>query len=304
MTWFWIALIGPFLYAVTNYIDKILLEKYFKDGGVGTILIFSGLASAVVLPFVLLIDPTVLDMDLRSILTLAIVGCLNALLLFLYLKALEDDEVSIAVIFYQLVPVFAFVLGYIILGETLTTLQVISMLVIILGTSIVAFEIDTDNRFRVRKRTILYMLGASLCWALAAVIFKAVALEEDVLRSLFWENLMLTLIGAGLLVFVRPYRTHFKAALKMNSRNILSLNFLNECVYISANVVMAFAYLLAPVSLVLLANSYQALFALGIGVFLTLFFPLVAAEKVQLRHIWQKCFAIGVTALGTYLLFL
>ena len=43
MQWFFIALIGPLMYALTNHIDKILLEKYFKNGGIGTILLFNSL---------------------------------------------------------------------------------------------------------------------------------------------------------------------------------------------------------------------------------------------------------------------
>jgi drug/metabolite transporter (DMT)-like permease len=302
MSWFLLAVIGPFLYAVTNYIDKLVLEKYFKQGGVGTILIFSALFSALVLPFLFAIDPTVFSVGPLYIAVLAAVGILNALVLFFYLKALDDEEVSVAIVFYQLVPVFAYGLGYLILGETLTALQIVAMLVIILGTSIISFEIDAENRFKLRHRTALYMLAASFCWALGAVLFKAVALEEQVVRSLFWENLMLAVIGVGLFVFARSYRGHFLTAFRENSRAILSLNALNETVYIAANVVMAFAYLLAPVSLVLLANSYQALFALAIGAFLTFFFPRLAAEKVHLRHVAQKALAIAVTALGTYLL--
>ena len=304
MTWFFIALIGPFLYAVTNFIDKALLEKYFKEGGVGTLLIFSALLSAIALPFLFLLDPTVLQISLLNILVLATVGALNVLLLFFYLKALEYEEASVTVIFYQLVPVFAYGLGFLILRETLTSLQVVAMAIIILGTSIVSIEIDIDNRFRLRKRTIYYMLAASFCWALGSVIFKAVALEEEVIRSLFWEHLMLTVIGIGLFALVRSYRKHFLIAIRENSRAILSLNVLNESVYILGNVTFAFAYLLAPIALVLLAESYQPLFALAIGIFLTLFFPHVVKEKIHLRHLWQKGLAIAVTGVGTYLLFI
>ncbi len=303
MNWFLFALAGPFLYAVTNYIDKLVLERYFKQGGVGAILIFSSLFSALALPLLYAFDQTVFQVSAVHMLALAVVGVLNALVLFFYLKALQDEEVSVAIVFYQLVPVFAYGLGYLILGETLTIMQLTAMVVVIVGTSIVSFEIDSDNRFSLRSRTVGYMVLASLCWALGAVVFKAVALEEQVVRSLFWENLMLAIIGVGLLMFVRPYRKHFCIAFRENSRAILSLNALNETIYVAANIVMAFAYLLAPVSLVLLANSYQAVFALLIGVVLTIFFPRLAVEKVKIRHIMQKVLAIVVTAVGTYLLF-
>lgn len=304
MTWFFLALIGPFLYAVTNYIDKILLDKYFKEGGVGTLLIFSAALSALALPILFLIDPTVFQVGAMNIAVLAFVGILNVMVLFLYLKALEDEEVSITVIFYQLVPVFAYGLGFLLLNEALTPLEVIAMAIIILGTSIVSFEVDTDNKFRMRTRTMFYMLGASFCWALGSVVFKAVALEERVVRSLFWEHAMLTFIGIGLLVFVRSYRTHFTAALTQNSKGILSLNVLNESIYMLGNAAFAFAYLLAPIALVLLAESYQPLFAILIGVGLTVFFPKLLSEKIHLKHVWQKVFAIAITGVGTYLLFI
>lgn len=301
--WFFLALIGPFLYAVTNYIDKVLLERYFKQGGVGTLLIFSSLLTALALPFLYLADPSSLRIEPLHAVVLAIVGALHVLVLFFYLKALESEEVSITVVFYQLVPVLAYVLGFFILGESLTMMQLSAMALIIFGTSIVSFEVDEESGFRLRSKTILYMLAAAFCWALGSVVFKAVALEEEVVRSLFWEHLMQTLIGIGLLVFVRRYRDHFLSAIRDNSGGILLLNVLNESLYMAGNIIFGFAYLLAPIALVLLAESYQPLFALGIGIFLTLAFPKVLKEKIRVHHLWQKLFAIAVTGIGTYLLF-
>jgi len=196
------------------------------------------------------------------------------------------------------------VLGYLILGEVLTTMQLIAMAVIILGTSIVSFEIDADNKFRMRGKTIFFMVFAALCWALESVIFKAVALEENVVRSLFWEHLMLALAGVVIFLTIRSYRKHFMEAIKSNSGRILGLNFANESLYMLGNMAFAFAYLLAPVALVLLTESYQPLFVLAIGVFLTLFFPHLTNEKIHLKHLGQKLLAIAVTGIGTYLLFM
>lgn len=303
MSWFFIALIGPFLYALTNYIDKILLEKYFKKSGIGTILIFSSLVSVVALPFFLFMDGTVLDVSLRNILILAIKGMMGVGVLWCYLIALRDEETSVVIVFYQLVPVLASILGYFILGEVLTYMQIIAMAIIILGTTIIAFEIDSDNHFKLRKKsTIIPMLGASFLWASGGTIFKFVALEENLWRSLFWETSMLALSGVGIFIFIRSYRENFISALKSNSKNILSLNTLNESIYISGNVAVAYAYLLAPVGLVLLMESFQPIFVLIIGVILTVFFPKIIVEKIETKHIWQKVIAIVITGVGTYLL--
>ncbi len=304
MSWFFIALIGPFLYALTNHIDKILLEKYFKEGGVGTLILFSSLLSALALPFLFLADPTVLSTSSVSIIVLAVVGILNVLVLWCYLLALKYDEASVAVVFYQLVPVFGYVLGYFILGENLTRIQLIAMAIIIFGTTIISFEMDSENKFKLRRKTVPLMLAAAFFWALESVLFKAVALDENLWRSLFWEHLMLVMVGIGIFVFVRSYRTHFLSAIRNNSKAILSINVANETLYILGNLTFSFAYLLAPVALVLLAESFQPIFVLTIGVFLTTFFPGISVEKIQAKHLWQKIIAICITGIGTYLLFL
>lgn len=302
MTWFLIALIGPFLYAFTNHIDKILLQKYFKDGGVGTLIIFSSLATALALPFLYMMEPDVFSIGLSNMLIMFVVGLLYTGVLWFYLMALEDDEASVAIVFYQLVPVMAYIMGYFLLGETLTEMELISMAIIIFGASIISFEMDNENGFVLRKKTIIYMSLAALCWAAASVIFKFVALEENVWRTLFWEHLALTAIGILLFLCVRSYRDHFIIAFKENSKGILGLNITNEALYMVGNIALSYAYLLAPVALVLLADSFQPIFVLVIGVFLTIFFPHITAEKIEAKHLWQKLFAIVITGIGTYLL--
>ena len=303
MIWFFIALIGPFLYALTNHIDKILLEKYFKESGVGTLILFSSLASVFVLPFLFLADRTILNVSGINILFLAVVGILSVLILWCYLLALKNDEASIVIVFYQLVPVFGSILGYFVLGELLTQLQLIAMALIILGTTVISFEIDSENKLKLRRKTILPMLAAAFFWALESVIFKAVALEENIWRSLFWAHFMLLLVGIFIFIFIRSYRINFLLAIKNNSKEILSLNFLNEFLYILGNIAVAFAYLLAPIGLVLLTESFQPIFVLTVGIFLTVFFPKISVEKIHAKHLWPKIIAICITGIGTYLLF-
>lgn len=304
MTWFLMALIAPLLYAFTNFIDKLLLEKYFKTTGVGTLILFSSLLSALAIPVILFIDPTVLSVSLFNIFILCLVGLLDIAILWFYLLALQGDEPSIIIVFYQLVPVFALGFGYFFLGEVLTQIQLIAMTIIILGTTFVSFEVDDKNNLKLRKRTIGFMTLAAIAWALESVLFKVVAIEESVWRSLFWEHLMLVVIGLILFTFVATYREGFIDAVKTNSARIFSLNVLNEGLYMTGNIVVAFAVLLAPVALILLGNSFQNIFVLLIGVVLTIFFPKLYKEKIERKHIIQKLIAITITGIGTYLLLL
>jgi len=302
MTWFLIAIIAPFLYALTNFIDKILLEKYFKRGGTGTLILFSSLLAFFTLPFFIWMDPAVLSVSSKNIFILSVSGIFSILILWCYLKALQNEEASVVIVFYQLVPVFGYALGYLVLGETLTVIQIVSMLIIILGTTIVSLEIDSENRFKLRKKTILPMLAACFFWASQSVLFKVAALEENIWGSLFWEHLMLVVVGILIFIFVRSYRTNFILAIKNNSKPVLLLNAVNEGIYTLGNLVLAFSLMLAPVALVLLINSFQTIFVLIIGIILTIFFPKITVEKIHAKHIWQKVIAIVITGIGTYLL--
>ncbi len=302
MSWFLIALLAPFLYSITNHIDKVLLEKHFKEGGVGTLILFSSLLTAVALPVLYFIDPAVIDVGLINGLILLFVGFLNILVLWLYLIALKDEEASIIVVFYQLVPVIALILGYFILGETLTVSELFAMAVIIFGTTLVSFEIDDDNNFKLRKQTIYLMTAASFFWAAESVIFKMVALEENLWRSLFWEHVAMTVIGIIIFIAAAKYREHFMRAIKHNSQAVLSLNFANEGIYMIGNWISSYAYFLAPIALILLTESFQPIFVFMIGIFMTVFFPKITSEKIILRDIIQKLVAILITGIGTYLL--
>lgn len=300
MNWFALAILSPILFAITNHIDKALLSRYFEEGGVGSLLIFSAIASALALPILYYFDNDVFAAEPIHQLALTFAALLNIALLWLYLTALEDADASIVIVFYQLVPVFGAMLGFALLGEHLSEGQMGAMAVVILGASIASFNIRKSARMTFRKRTVLCMIGASFCWALSATIFKAVALEANVIRALFWEHVILALAGVAIYQLFPTYRKSFLKAFQGSSGAIISLNLLNETLYILGNVAAAFAYLMVPVSLVLLTEAFQPLFVFVIGLTLVLIAPRWTSERFVPAELFQKAVAILVTATGTY----
>ena len=302
MHWFAIAIIAPFLYAVTNHIDKVLLEKYFKTRGVHALLLISTLLSGLAIPVFFVQSPEALHLPISTVVIMCLVGCMNFIVLWLYLLALRDDEASVVIVFYQLVPVFGVILGYFLLGEVLSNLELIAMATVIFGTSIISFEIDSDNNFKVKIKTVFLMVSASFFWALGSVVLKMVSLQEGVSASLFWEHITLLSIGFVLIIVSKKFRQSFISIFKMNTKPVLLLNFGNEVLYMIGNWVFAFSYLLAPIALILIMNSFQPIFVFLIGIILTFIAPTLGTEKVSLFNISQKLIAIGITGVGTYLL--
>ena len=302
MTWFLMALAGPLAYAITCHLDRFLLEKYFDAGGVGALVVMSLLMSLLAAPIIYLFDPSVLEIGPVNIVIMAFVGVLNLGVIGFYLLALQDDEASVVSLYYQLVPVFALVLGYVVLGEVLTTVQLVAMAIILVGTGIVSIEIEARQISRFRIQTMVYMCLAATCWAGQLTLFKLVALEANVWRTLFWEHV--ALFGLGLLIyaFLPRMRSQLQAAWRENSSKMMRLNIASEGLAIAASAVVSFALLMAPIAMVMLAESFQAILVFVVGLVLTVLFPKLSSENIRISSLAQKFIALGVSGAGTVLL--
>lgn len=302
--WFFIALIAPILWSVVNHIDKYMLSRYLKERGVGALLIFSALASFIILPFVLfLYYEQIFSVNNRDLVTLFLVGFLSVGAFYFYLKGMEEEEASVVIPLFQLVPVFGYFLGYLILGEMLSMAQIFSSLLIIFGIVILAVEIDIDNNVTLKGKVLLFVALSSLLFALHDTLFKKVAITESYITSVFWQYLSLTVSGLLILAFVKRYREDFLVMLENSGRRLLSLNVLSEIIYIIGNLINNFAVLLAPVALVLVVSSYQPVFVFIIGIALTVFFPNISMEKISTKHLAHKIISILIIIIGSYFLY-
>lgn len=299
MNWFFIALLGPIIYALANHTDKYLLSKYVKGGEVGALIIFSSVFSIFVLPILIYFHPEVLHTSFMHGSILLGNGILVMFAVLLYFYALYEDDASVVVSFYQTIPVFAAILGYFFLGETVTLQQGIASLIIILGAFILSFEMGI-GKVRFKTKVVCMMLCASLLYAINAVVFKHVAMNEGFWSGTFWGLVGKVCIGFGFLLFIPTYRNQFLTMFRQNTLAVLGLNSLSEILFILGEAVTAYATLLAPVFLVLLVNGFQPLFVFVIGIFLTLFFPKLGKESLSKKIIIQKIIGITLLMVGTY----
>lgn len=297
MSWFAIALVGPILYAVANHTDKYLLTRYVRHGEVGAMVIFSAIFSLIALPVVIAIQPAVFDVSLVRGVLLALNGTLIVLALLCYFYALHEDEASYVVPLYQMIPIFGFVLGYVLLGETITRGQALASLVIIVGALILS--LDLAEEIRIKRRVVLWMLGASFCATLNGVLFKWLALDTGFWPATFWSLVGKILMGPLCFALVPSYRKQFLHMFKANSVPVLSLNALSETLFMVGEAAMQFASLLAPVALVLLVNSLQPFFVLILGILLSVFLPAIGSESMTRKQLTQKVLGTATIIAGT-----
>ena len=299
MSWLVFAFSGPLLWSVSTHIDKYLVEKYFKDAPAAAFLIFTALIGLFTLPFIWYFVPGVLALELASAAPMASSGVLYMGGLLFYLRALQGEEASTVAPFFQAAPFFGFVLGYLVLGETLSLTQMAGGILIVAGATLVSLR-RGGAQTRLKRRLVASMLAAALCLASSALVFKVFALDDAFWPTTFWMFVGEAFFGAGLLA-VPSYRAQFLALLRANPGAVVSINAANELVNLGGGLGNRYALLLAPLSLVQAVGSTTTLFVFAFGVLLSIYSPSIGREDLSAPELLRKGAAAVLVAIGACL---
>jgi drug/metabolite transporter (DMT)-like permease len=302
MNWFLIALINPLAHSIANHFDKYLLSKHIKGGTVGALIVFSSLFAFVALPVIFIIRPDILtSVSWLEALILIVNGSFVSIAVALYLYALNIDEASYVAPFFQFYPLFGFVLGFIFLGEGLTANQFLAALFIVLGSLLLSIEF-TKAKPKFKGKLIALMIGSSFFYAMNAVIFKSIAVDQGFINSLFWDMLGKFLFGVVLFLSFSKYRRQFLNLIESNGTKIVILNIFSELIGLVGELAIILAVLYAPIALVQSVTGVQPLFVLLLGVIITIHFPKFGKEEMSHRHLAQKITGIAIVTAGVIFL--
>lgn len=294
------AFISPLIWAISNFIDKFLISRYFKSN-VGALVLYSSLIGLPVAFLIAIFKPEVLSINL----TTAIFIILNSFLLIIYLlpyfKALSKADASAVSPIFQMIPVISYFLAYFVLGESLSGTQMIGSLLIISGAIGISLRFEKKN-FHFKKDVFFLQLLASLLCALNLLFFKFFVIKLDFWTVSFWQYTGYVIMGLLIIAFVKSYRNGFFQSFKENKIPIVGLNVVNEVINIIAMIIFTSAILLAPLVLVEVVAGVQSLFVFLIGIGLSIFFPNLIKEDLDKRTILPKILFIILMFVGLIIL--
>ena len=303
MNWLPIALAAPFCWAIVNHIDKYLLEKHFKDHGVGALILYSCLFGVYILPLAALLGQNPFLIPPSAAMLLIGIGVLTGLSIAAYLNALRDEEASMVSPIFQTIPVFGLIFGFFFLQEIPTQNQTIAGLIILLGSLVVSLEIHEETCLRIKWKPLLLMLVSAALYGFHEVLFKMGALETSFWVSIFWSTIGLFLFGSLIYIIMPESRRGFLKTFQSSRGTIIGISILSEALTTAGNFAILYATLLAPIAVVQLVAGYQPIMVFLIGMMLTALYPHIATEKFRLKHIIHKVAAISLVLIGTVLLY-
>jgi drug/metabolite transporter (DMT)-like permease len=267
---------------------------------VAVLMVFTAIIGALALPFIWLFQPGVVSLDPQSMAVIAVSGILYMGAIYFYLEALQVEEASTVAPFFQAAGIYGLILGYFVLGEKLSILQIIGVLLIIAGSVLLSLRIG-QGAGRFKTRLVILMLTCALAIALSTLIFKFFAVRDEFWTTTFWNFAGQAIFGV-ILMLIAANRRQFIKMMRANTGAVLSVNGANELINLGGNLGMRYTLLFAPLGIVQAINSTTPFFVLFFGVVLSLFFPSLGREKISFASLMQKIIAITFVVAGVLLI--
>jgi drug/metabolite transporter (DMT)-like permease len=298
--WLLAAFLPPLLFSVNNIIDQFVSRDYFADS-VRAFLCLGGMVNLAVLPFIYLFNPDVFHIEYGQALLLIIGGLIYMCACFPYIKALQSDDASHAIPLFQIVPLFVLALGWITLGETLTTKRLIAGAIIFLGSVGIVWDFSTHI---VKGRLYVLMALSSFLFAVYVTLMRFGAVELDWITTLFWIMAGWSLFGLILFCFCQNTRQTVLQTTKESKGKVIGISCIQEGADILGAASLAFAMVLAPSAalLIVIVNGLQPLFAILLSGICGLFFPRLFTPINFNRDLIQKLICSFIMFYGMYLL--
>ena len=265
-------------------------------------MVYSTLFSLIILPTLLYFAYSELFLSWQQVIIQIIGGILLTLSIYFYLKALDKDEASVVMPFALLVPVFGYFFSYFLLGEVLTSKELIACVLIVAGALVLSLEFEEERKIKIKHGVLLLMILHTGFQAAQETLFKFVTIENSFLVSLFWLHIGIAVCGFILVITQKELFGNFTDSVRVNGRVIFGVNFVSEAMSSVGYMVQNYASLLAPIAIIMSLNGYQPVFVFVFGIIFTIFVPNLVSERIKLKHLIHKGSAILIILIGTILI--
>lgn len=309
MSWFFIALIAPAVWAMVNYIDEYLLKETKLSPL--TLTIFSGVVgSCISIGYIFFAQRDSISLiPLHDIFFLIASGLSVFLFIYFNLSALKHGEASVVSPLFLLSIIFSYVLGIVFLGEMLELKRVAGSFFIILGAYFILIKKNNDIFGGLRLNILYLMILSSFFAASNSTLFRFVAEpygDEMFWTMFFWQYVGIILttvfVALGVVIFQKKQRLKYELK-KIYTGGFWGFlgNIINETLTIIGDTALNFALISAPVALVItVTEGFQPFFVILYGFILAKMYPRIFRENG--KHLITKTFSVLCMVIGAILL--
>lgn len=288
--WFWLVILAYILNAVATLISKWLLSSSIPHPVVFVFYIgVLNLLALVLIPFGFFVPP------LAHILIALVSGVAYAAAMYYMAKALHIDQVSqVAPMIGGLQPLFVVAFAWFFLPEQLENLQYVGILLLIIGSMLMALEIGKKRFFTI---SIKYILTSTVLFGLSYALLKLVYLQQNFVSGFVWTRFG-TFLFVLLLVFLPNNWLKIKQNLKGSGEKVKVMFVVGQILGALSFVLVSFAISLGPVTVINALQGVQYALLFILIFLLSRKFPHLLDEPLRRPVIIQKIIAIAILITG------
>lgn len=245
---FFIILLPPAIFALTNLIDKFLVSGDEEDSNPSVLMatgaFFNLLVSVPVLIFILLKGDFVFSGSLF------LNGIIFSISIWIYLYLLSKEDVNRVVVWYQFIPVFGLIGGFIFLREFLSPFEIFGILLIVSGSLFLSFK-----KGKINKKFVCLALLSVLLLTVNDVVFAFYGREISVSNALFSD-----ILGKGFFGFFFLLSSNVRLNFVKTIRTKFKVQSFNEIIFIVGDALFDVGKIYAPVAVVQAFAASQPVF--------------------------------------------
>jgi uncharacterized membrane protein len=311
-TWISVALLGYLFLAVTGIADKFLVSRVVRAPVAYAF--YTGITG----PFslILLLFGGVVPSFPNLLVALTAGACMIIGIYFSY-SAIGKASVSRVIpIQGGLVPMFSFILAYLILHERLTMVQTSGFLFLVLGAVLISFRREEKGW---RNEALFHATLSALFFAATSVLtiytfvhssdpgsiiipsLLPFHISKSFITGLVWPSLGFLIPILPILAFKENRTKIFNAPKEAGVRNV-ALYYSSRAFGTTGGFLQKYAVFLGSVSVVNALQGMQFVFLLALTTFFSIYYPRVLKERINIQTIALKLTAIVFISGGLYLI--
>ncbi len=290
--WLWLIIVAHLINAVAFLVDKILLAHAVRPPRAYAF--FIGILSSVAL---FLIPFGVGGISIGGIVADLVVGAFFILALWAFFVALKFGEASRVVPFLGgTIPILTWVIEWI-FGSTLLPMQGIAVLVLTLGTVLIAVE---PRRFYHGSHTATpwrMAIIAAICFAFAAAAARILFLSQGFVPAFFWQRMGSVLAALAMLLPVSS-RREIMGALAHLPLTSASAFLGNQLLGAIGFFILQYALTGTSATVVQSLQGVQYIFLLFFVIVFSLRYPRLLSEQITPATLILKLASTGLIVAG------
>ena len=161
----------------------------------------------------------------------------------------------------------------------------------------ISFDFEERNN-KNKFKALFLMTISSFLFATYFILFDIGIRNGSYNSCAFWYQIGLLLLGV-FLVCIKSFRIDFIKKINKNGKKYFLLNITNESINLTGNLLMNFANIAIPISVVNVLNGFQGAFVFIISAVGIKIFPKYFKENLNMKLVIQKisCILLSITGL-------